>query len=247
MNLRFSRALPPGGLAHARPDDLEAFPSGLARRERDHLFAYAVTLASLYDCAKKAYRLNSRTTEGKVYPHEIDVQETHTKHRKLDSQAALPHPTRDRPADGLRPKAWPLRPSEVCALQWQQIELSEGRLHVHRVKNGIPSVHPIRGDEMRALRKLRRDYLTDAHIFVSERGGPISPIGFHRLIQRLGEAAKMPFPIHPHMLRHACGFKLANDGHDTRALQHYLGHKNIQHTVRYTEMAPDRFKDFWRD
>ena len=78
-------------------------------------------------------------------------------------------------------------------------------------------------------------------------GGPIGPIGFHRLIQRLGEAAKMPFPIHPHMLRHACGFKLANDGHDTRSLQHYLGHKNIQHTVRYTEMAPDRFKDFWRD
>jgi site-specific recombinase XerD len=104
-------------------------------------------------------------------------------------------------------------------------------LHVHRVKNGISSVHPIRGDEMRALRKLRRDY----------------PIGFHRLIQRLGEAANMPFPIHPHMLRHACGFKLANDGHDTRALQHYLGHKNIQHTVRYTEMAPDRFKGFWRD
>src|SRR5262249_42290632 len=69
----------------------------------------------------------------------------------------------------------------------------------------------------------------------------------HRLIQRVAEAAKMPFPIHPHMLRHACGFKLANDGHDTRALQHYLGHKNIQHTVRYTEMAPDRFKDFWRD
>src|SRR6478752_7544947 len=87
----------------------------------------------------------------------------------------------------------------------------------------------------------------DAYVFVSERGGPIGPIGFHRLIQRVGEAAKMPFPIHPHMLRHACGFKLANDGHDTRALQHYLGHKNIQHTVRYTEMAPDRFKDFWRD
>jgi type 1 fimbriae regulatory protein FimB/type 1 fimbriae regulatory protein FimE len=137
-----------------------------------------------------------------------------------------------------------LRASEVCDLQWQQIELSEGRLHVHRVKNGIPSVYPIRGDEMRALRKLRRDYPKDAYVFVSERGGPI---GLHRLIQRVGEAAKMPFPIHPHMLRHACGFKLANDGHDTRALQHYLGHKNIQHTVRYTDMAPDRFKDFWRD
>jgi type 1 fimbriae regulatory protein FimB/type 1 fimbriae regulatory protein FimE len=140
-----------------------------------------------------------------------------------------------------------LRASEVCDLQWQQIELSEGRLHVHRVKNGIPSVHPIRGDEMRALRKLRRDYPRDAYVFVSERGGPISPIGFHRLVQRLGKAAKMAFPIHPHMLRHACGFKLANDGHDTRALQHYLGHKNIQHTVRYTELASDRFKDFWRD
>ena len=63
----------------------------------------------------------------------------------------------------------------------------------------------------------------------------------------IGVAAELPLPIHPHMLRHACGFKLANDGHDTRALQHYLGHKNIQHTVRYTEMAPDRFKDFWRD
>jgi type 1 fimbriae regulatory protein FimE len=106
-------------------------------------------------------------------------------------------------------------------------------LHVRRVKNGTPSVHPIRGDEMRALRKLRREYPTDACVFVSERGG-------------IGEAAKMPFRIHPHMLRHACGYKLANDGHDTRALQHYLGHKNIQHTVRYTEMAADRFKDFWR-
>ena len=72
-------------------------------------------------------------------------------------------------------------------------------------QHGIASVHPIRGDEIRALRKLRRDYLKDAYVFVSERGGPIGPIGFHRLIQRVGEAAKMPFPIHPHMLRHACG------------------------------------------
>src|SRR5262249_2192070 len=68
-----------------------------------------------------------------------------------------------------------LRASEVCDLQWQQIELSECRLHVHRVKNGIPSVHPIRGDEMRALRKLRRDYPKDTYVFVSERGGPIAP------------------------------------------------------------------------
>jgi type 1 fimbriae regulatory protein FimB/type 1 fimbriae regulatory protein FimE len=139
-----------------------------------------------------------------------------------------------------------LRASETCDLQWHQVELPEGRLHVNRVKNGTPSVHPIRGDEIRALRKLRRNNPTAAYVFVSERGGPISPIGFHRLVQRLGEAAGMPFRIHPHMLRHACGFKLANDGHDTRALQHYLGHRNIQHTTRYTEMAADRFRDFWR-
>jgi integrase len=130
-----------------------------------------------------------------------------------------------------------LRASEVCDLQWQQVELSEGRLHVHRVKNGIASVHPIRGDEIRALRNAATTSKIPTYSFPSAAG----------LIQRVGEAAKMPFPIHPHMLRHACGFKLANDGHDTRALQHYLGHRNIQHTVRYTDMAPDRFKDFWRN
>ena len=98
-----------------------------------------------------------------------------------------------------------LRASETCDLQWHQIELAEGRMHVHRVKRGIPSVHPIRGDEMRGLRKLRREHPSDAYVFNSERGGPI---------QRLGEAAKMPFAIHPHMLRHACGYKLANDGYE---------------------------------
>jgi integrase len=125
-----------------------------------------------------------------------------------------------------------LRASELCDLQWHQIELDQGRMHVHRAKNGTPSVHPIRGDEIRALRKLRRENPTDAHVFVTERGGPMTTIGFHHLIKRLGKAAGLPFKVHPHMLRHACGFKLANDGHDTRALQHYLGHKNIQHTVR---------------
>jgi integrase len=132
-----------------------------------------------------------------------------------------------------------LRASEVCSLEWHQIELDAGRLHVRRVKHGTPSVHPIRGDEIRALRRLRRENPTEAHVFVSERGGPMSTLGFHHLMARLGMAAKMSFAIHPHMLRHACGFKLANDGHDTRALQHYLGHKNIQHTVRYTELSLD--------
>ena len=140
-----------------------------------------------------------------------------------------------------------LRASEVCDLQWHQIELDQGRLHVHRAKRGIPSVHPIRGDEIRALRKLRRDNPSEAYVFISERGGPMSTLGFHHLIARLGKAAKLPFAVHPHMLRHACGFKLANDGVDTRALQHFLGHRNIMHTVRYTELRSDRFDGFWKD
>jgi type 1 fimbriae regulatory protein FimE len=100
-----------------------------------------------------------------------------------------------------------LRASEVCDLQWHQIELDQGRMHVRRAKNGMPSIHPIRGDEIRALRKLRRENPTQAYVFVTERGGPMSTIGFHHLIQRLGEAAKMPSAIHPHMPRHACGYK----------------------------------------
>ena len=140
-----------------------------------------------------------------------------------------------------------LRASEVCDLKWHQVELNTGRLHVRRSKRGTPSVHPIQGDEIRALRRLQREQPPGPHVFTSERGGPMTPKSFHTLIARLGERAGMPFPIHPHMLRHACGFALANAGHDTRALQAWLGHRNIQHTVRYTELAPDRFKDFWRN
>ena len=105
-----------------------------------------------------------------------------------------------------------LRASEVCDLQWHQVELDQGRMHVRRVKNGTPSVHPIRGDEIRALRKLRRENPNEAYVFLTERGGPMSTVSFHHLVQRLGKAAKMPFPLHPHMLRHACGYKLANEG-----------------------------------
>jgi integrase len=140
-----------------------------------------------------------------------------------------------------------LRASELCDLQWHQVELATGRLHVRRTKRGTPSVHPMQGDEIRALRRLQREQPPGPHVFATERGGPMTPKSFHTLIARLGERAKMPFPIHPHMLRHACGYALANAGHDTRALQAWLGHRNIQHTVRYTEMAPDRFKGFWKD
>jgi integrase len=139
-----------------------------------------------------------------------------------------------------------LRASELCDLQWHQVELNAGRLHVRRSKKGTPSVHPMQGDEIRALRRLQREQEESPYVFTSERGGPMSAKSFGTLFERLGRRAVMPFTIFPHMLRHACGYALANAGHDTRALQAWLGHKNIQHTVRYTELAPDRFKEFWR-
>jgi type 1 fimbriae regulatory protein FimB/type 1 fimbriae regulatory protein FimE len=104
----------------------------------------------------------------------------------------------------------------------------------------------MQGDEIRALRKLRRDNPTSAYVFNTERGGPMSPTTFLHLMRRLGEGLGMPFAVHPHQLRHGAGYKLANAGVDTRALQHYLGHRNIQHTTVYTELSPDRFKDFPR-
>jgi type 1 fimbriae regulatory protein FimB/type 1 fimbriae regulatory protein FimE len=139
-----------------------------------------------------------------------------------------------------------LRASELCDLQWSQVELGTGRLHVRRAKNGSASVHPLQGDEIRALRRVQREQQASTHVFMTERGAPMTPKAFHALFGRIGARAEMPFSVHPHMLRHGCGYALANAGHDTRALQAYLGHKNIQHTVRYTELAPDRFRDFWR-
>jgi integrase len=140
-----------------------------------------------------------------------------------------------------------LRVSELVDLRWDQIDLATANLHVRRVKKGSPATHPIRGDELRALRKLAREQDPKSpFVFTSERGSPFTTAGFARLMERAGESAGLAFKIHPHMLRHACGFALANQGHDTRALQAYLGHKNIQHTVRYTELSPTRFKDFWR-
>ena len=101
-------------------------------------------------------------------------------------------------------------------------------LHVRRAKQGTPSTHPIVGDELRALRRLQRDQEPKSpFVFTSERGAPFTTAGFARMIERAGEAAKLSFKAHPHMLRHACGYALANRGHDTRALQAYLGHRNI--------------------
>jgi type 1 fimbriae regulatory protein FimB/type 1 fimbriae regulatory protein FimE len=141
-----------------------------------------------------------------------------------------------------------LRTAELIRLKWSDVHFDRGELAVSRVKNGTPSTHFLGGDELRKLRRLEREQSpASAFIFVSERGTPFSGRGFRQLVERLGVAADLGHPVNAHALRHACGFKLANDGHDTRSLQAYLGHKNIQHTVRYTELSPHRFRDFWKD
>lgn len=140
-----------------------------------------------------------------------------------------------------------LRVSELVALRWEQVDFSSGTIYINRLKQGVSSTHPLRGRELRALRQLQREYSGSSYLFVSERGTPMTAATARGIIERSGIKAGLPLSVHPHMLRHACGFYLAAKGHDTRAIQAYLGHKNIQHTVRYTELSPGRFRDFWID
>ena len=140
-----------------------------------------------------------------------------------------------------------LRVSELCALRWDMLDLAQGHLHVRRLKNGRPSVHTVRGTELRALRRLQREQAPPSpYLFTTERRTPMSAAGFRKQLAVIGEAAELSFPVHPHMLRHACGFALAHARHDTRAIQEWLGHRNIQHTTRYTELTTHRFRDFWQ-
>jgi integrase len=139
-----------------------------------------------------------------------------------------------------------LRASELVALRWDDIELATGRLHVRRAKSGDASVHPISARESPALRKLLREAPTSPYVFIS-RCAPLSVAGYQRMVARAGVAAKFTFLVHSHMLRHACGFKLANDGHDTRAIQTYLGHRSIMSTVRYTALTPNAMEELFRN
>ena len=140
-----------------------------------------------------------------------------------------------------------LRTAELVALKWIQIDLAGGYIEVHRVKHGRDSIHPLRSPELRALRQIQRDYVDTSYVFVSERKAPLSTRSIRQIIARAGKLADIPFQVHPHQLRHGCGYYLAAQGHDTRAIQDYLGHKNIHHTVRYTQMSPQRFENFWMD
>lgn len=140
-----------------------------------------------------------------------------------------------------------LRVGELVRLQWDAVNLADAELAVARLKNGKAGIHPLTGDDVRALRRIRRDYPASPWIFTTERGGPLTTSTVRKLIARAGRNAGLAFPAHPHQLRHARGYRLANAGHDLRAIQAYLGHRNVQHTTRYTEMAQGRFKGFAAD
>lgn len=139
-----------------------------------------------------------------------------------------------------------LRVSELVALRWSDVDFDTAHLHVRRLKQGNPSVQPIQGDELRGLRALKREAKDKSPwIFMSERKSPLSDHAVRKIVTRAGEIAEFDFTVHPHMLRHSCGFYLASKGLDTRLIQDYLGHKNINHTVKYTQLAPGRFVGLW--
>lgn len=140
-----------------------------------------------------------------------------------------------------------LRSIELVNLKWTQIDLARGYIEVHRSKHGHNSTHPLRSPELRALRHLKRNYPETPYVFVSERKAPLTTRSIRNIVARAGRLAGLSFSVHPHQLRHACGYYLASCGQDTRAIQDYLGHKNIHHTVRYTQMSPQRFENFWQD
>jgi type 1 fimbriae regulatory protein FimB len=142
------------------------------------------------------------------------------------------------------------RVSEACGLKLSQVDIESRVLHVERLKKGLSTTHPLRPEEIRAVKawltqrkKMKPE--TDA-FFVSERRAPLRRQRVWHAIRHYGELAGLPLPAHPHMLRHACGFALADQGADTRLIQDYLGHRNIQHTVIYTASNPARFERLWR-
>ena len=138
-----------------------------------------------------------------------------------------------------------LRVSELVDLRWQQVHLDSATIDIRRAKNGTPGIHGLQGDELRLLRALRREHPHADFVFLSERKAPLSIDGAQKLIERLGESAELPFPIHAHMLRHAAGYALAARGVDTRTLQAFMGHKSIANTVIYTSVADKRIRNIW--
>jgi type 1 fimbriae regulatory protein FimB/type 1 fimbriae regulatory protein FimE len=183
--------------------------------------------------ANDAYRVREHLTEG-----EID--------KLFKALKANRHGHRDW-LIGLLIYRHGLRVSEACDLRWDDIDLSKRTIVVRRLKGSTDSSHYLERDELAGLKRLQREQEPKvAYVFVNERGQPFGRMGIGRMIERAGEAAKLPFPVHVHMLRHSTGYALANRGMDTRRLQHFLGHASITNTVKYTAMSPEPFKDVWR-
>jgi site-specific recombinase XerD len=143
-----------------------------------------------------------------------------------------------------------LRVSEACDLRWDDVDLTKRTIIVRRLKGSNDSTHYLERDELAGLKTLQRSCVASgiksAYVFVNERGQPFGRLGIGRMIERAGEAAGLPFPVHVHLLRHSTGYALAAKGMDTRRLPHFLGHASITNTVRYTAMSPAPFKDVWR-
>jgi type 1 fimbriae regulatory protein FimB len=143
-----------------------------------------------------------------------------------------------------------LRVSEACALQLSQVDIESRVLHVKRLKQGLSTTHPLRSDEIRLIKAwlVQRNRMKPQtnDFFISERRTQLNRRTAWLMIRQYGEEAGLLIEAHPHMLRHACGFALADQGADTRLIQDYLGHRNIQHTVRYTATNPMRFEKLWR-
>ncbi|WP_163096871.1 tyrosine-type recombinase/integrase (plasmid) [Acidithiobacillus ferrianus] len=197
------------------------------------------------------------------------ASEGERKHLTLLEVDRLLAATKDNPRTGLRDRCLillmfrhGLRVTEACAMRMDQVDLESKILQVQRLKGGLSTTQPLRTEEIRLLkgwmaereRRLRQwrkqggagAALDRQALFLSTRGVALSRKTFWALLRRYGELAGLALPPHPHMLRHACGFALADQGADTRLIQDYLGHRNIQHTVRYTATNPVRFEKLWR-
>lgn len=135
-----------------------------------------------------------------------------------------------------------LRISELCGLKWSQLNLEERLFHVQRAKRGKPSTHPLSAKEVRALEQQRKRAAGFEHVFISERLAPLKPATVRKMIALAGLEAGLGPAIHPHMLRHGTGYKLANDSVDLLIIKDFMGHRNVNHTLIYTQLAPGRFK-----
>jgi type 1 fimbriae regulatory protein FimB/type 1 fimbriae regulatory protein FimE len=133
-----------------------------------------------------------------------------------------------------------LRATEASRMKWDAVMLSSRSVWVERVKNSVSGTHPLQEDEAELLQEMKGKS-TGNFVFKGERGERLSEGAISKIVERCGELAELPMPVHPHMLRHSCGYYLAEQGIPTRDIQEYLGHRNIQNTVKYTAGNPARF------